>query len=197
MCSFFRQLHHLSFSLIISFLIQNDSSGKAGGSDSGIKCRWNTSWAGRKKIRTRTRIYCIYQHNSHVLLLYLLFLPLIFILFHSFLFYFYLIPFFLVLFLSYSILSCFIFILFHSFLSYFLSFLLFILYIISFLPFPLFLLLSTLLRLLVSQVGNDIRQVLHAMQMWRAKSRNMRYTELKDGMQRIEKDKVNHLLLTI
>jgi hypothetical protein len=40
------------------------------------------------------------------------------------------------------------------------------------------------------QVGSDIRQVLHAMQMWRAKSANMRYGELKDGMQRIEKDKV-------
>ena len=53
--------------------------------------------------------------------------------------------------------------------------------------------LTTILCFLYSfciQVGNDIRQVLHAMQMWRAKSKNMRYTELKDGMQRIEKDKV-------
>jgi hypothetical protein len=40
------------------------------------------------------------------------------------------------------------------------------------------------------QVGSDIRQVLHAMQMWRAKSKSMRYGEMKDGMQRIEKDKV-------
>lgn len=43
---------------------------------------------------------------------------------------------------------------------------------------------------LVEQVGNDIRQVLHAMQMWSAQSTSMRYSELKDGMKRIEKDKV-------
>lgn len=46
------------------------------------------------------------------------------------------------------------------------------------------------------QVGNDIRQVLHAMQMWRAKSQNMRYTELKENMQRIEKDKVERNTLS-
>jgi replication factor C subunit 1 len=45
-------------------------------------------------------------------------------------------------------------------------------------------------ELLVEQVGNDIRQVLHAMQMWRAQSTSMRYGDLKDGMSRIEKDKV-------
>ena len=60
-----------------------------------------------------------------------------------------------------------------------------------------FIILRLILRLRASQVGNDIRQVLHAMQMWRAKSKNMRYTELKDGMQRIEKDKVNYLPITI
>lgn len=43
---------------------------------------------------------------------------------------------------------------------------------------------------LVEQVGNDIRQVLHAMQMWSAQSSSMRFSELKDGMKRIEKDKV-------
>ena len=40
------------------------------------------------------------------------------------------------------------------------------------------------------KVGSDIRQVLHAMQMWRAKSQVMAYGELKNGMRRIEKDKV-------
>jgi hypothetical protein len=43
---------------------------------------------------------------------------------------------------------------------------------------------------LPTQVGSDIRQVLHAMQMWRAKSQVMAYGELKNGMRRIEKDKV-------
>lgn len=36
----------------------------------------------------------------------------------------------------------------------------------------------------------SIRQVLHSMQMWRAQSTSMRYTELKDKMGSIEKDKV-------
>jgi len=45
-------------------------------------------------------------------------------------------------------------------------------------------------EMLVEQVGNDIRQALHAMQMWRAQSESMNYKELKEGMQRIEKDKV-------
>lgn len=48
----------------------------------------------------------------------------------------------------------------------------------------------TLPYLIVTQVGSDIRQVLHAMQMWRAKSQVMAYGELKNGMRRIEKDKV-------
>ena len=48
----------------------------------------------------------------------------------------------------------------------------------------------TLPYLIVIQVGSDIRQVLHAMQMWRAKSQVMAYGELKNGMRRIEKDKV-------
>ena len=42
-------------------------------------------------------------------------------------------------------------------------------------------------------MGNDIRQVLHAIQMWRAQSNTMKYGDLKDGgMQRIEKDKVRY-----
>ena len=43
---------------------------------------------------------------------------------------------------------------------------------------------------LVEQAGNDIRQTLHATQMWRARSSSMRYAELKDSLQRIEKDKI-------
>jgi replication factor C subunit 1 len=46
-------------------------------------------------------------------------------------------------------------------------------------------------EMLVEQVGNDIRQVLHAMQMWRARSCSLRYGDLRDGgMARIEKDKI-------
>ena len=46
-------------------------------------------------------------------------------------------------------------------------------------------------EMLVEQVGNDIRQVLHALQMWRAQSTTMKFGDLRDGgMQRIEKDKV-------
>ena len=45
-------------------------------------------------------------------------------------------------------------------------------------------------EILAEQVGNDIRQVINASQMWKASSSSMKYTELKDGMTRIEKDKV-------
>ena len=45
--------------------------------------------------------------------------------------------------------------------------------------------------------GNDIRQVIHALQMWQHSSTgstnlttNITYTNLKDGLGRIEKDKV-------
>jgi replication factor C subunit 1 len=43
---------------------------------------------------------------------------------------------------------------------------------------------------LVEQVGNDIRQVLHSMQMWMAKSNEMKYTDLSHRMDAISKDKV-------
>jgi replication factor C subunit 1 len=49
---------------------------------------------------------------------------------------------------------------------------------------------SNAAEILVEQVGNDIRQVLHAMQMWRAQSTTMTFSSVKNGMQRIEKDKV-------
>ena len=45
-------------------------------------------------------------------------------------------------------------------------------------------------EMLVEQVGNDIRQVLHSMQMWRSQSNRMTYDTVKGSMQRIEKDKV-------
>lgn len=45
-------------------------------------------------------------------------------------------------------------------------------------------------EVLAEQVGNDIRQVINASQMWRAMSTTMRYMELKDNISRIEKDKV-------
>ena len=45
-------------------------------------------------------------------------------------------------------------------------------------------------EMLVEQSGNDIRQALNAMQMWRAVSGDMSYMSVKDGMSRIEKDKV-------
>ena len=45
-------------------------------------------------------------------------------------------------------------------------------------------------EMLVEQVGNDIRQVLHSMQMWRAQSHSMKYLDMKDKMKTIEKDKV-------
>jgi replication factor C subunit 1 len=43
---------------------------------------------------------------------------------------------------------------------------------------------------LVEQVGNDIRQVLHSMQMWKAKSNTMKYSDLARKMDTISKDKV-------
>ena len=45
-------------------------------------------------------------------------------------------------------------------------------------------------ELMVEQCGNDIRQAIHAMQMWRASSKSVTYAGLKDGLERIEKDKV-------
>ena len=45
-------------------------------------------------------------------------------------------------------------------------------------------------EMMVEQCGNDIRQAIHAMQMWRAQSSTMKYTELKAGISRIEKDKI-------
>jgi hypothetical protein len=51
-------------------------------------------------------------------------------------------------------------------------------------------LLNIVTNMTLCQVGNDIRQVLHVMQMWRAQSSTLRYSELKEGMARIEKDKV-------
>ena len=48
-------------------------------------------------------------------------------------------------------------------------------------------------EMLVEQVGNDIRQALNSMQMWRASSASMNYTDVKAGMNRIEKDKVLRL----
>jgi replication factor C subunit 1 len=49
---------------------------------------------------------------------------------------------------------------------------------------------QTAAEMLVEQSGNDIRQALNAMQMWRASSTSMDFLEVKAGMQRIEKDKV-------
>jgi replication factor C subunit 1 len=43
---------------------------------------------------------------------------------------------------------------------------------------------------LVEQSGNDIRQAIHALQMWRASSTCMRYSDLKKRQNEIEKDKV-------
>ena len=45
-------------------------------------------------------------------------------------------------------------------------------------------------EMLIEQSGNDIRQALHAMQMWRAQATNMKYADLKARMGSIEKDKV-------
>lgn len=46
---------------------------------------------------------------------------------------------------------------------------------------------------LVESVGNDIRQVLNALQMWARSSSSMKYADLKDRMQTIEKDKLLRL----
>jgi replication factor C subunit 1 len=48
-------------------------------------------------------------------------------------------------------------------------------------------------EMLVEQVGNDIRQALNSMQMWRSSNKSMNYTDVKAGMQRIEKDKILRL----
>lgn len=49
---------------------------------------------------------------------------------------------------------------------------------------------SNAAEMLVEQSGNDIRQAIHAMQMWRAQSTTMRYSDLvSGGIDRIEKDK--------
>jgi replication factor C subunit 1 len=49
---------------------------------------------------------------------------------------------------------------------------------------------SNAAEMLVEQSGNDIRQAIHAMQMWRAQSTSMRYHDLVGGgLNRIEKDK--------
>jgi len=45
-------------------------------------------------------------------------------------------------------------------------------------------------EILAEQVGNDIRQVINASQMWRAMSTTMKYMDMKENMGRIEKDKV-------
>ena len=43
---------------------------------------------------------------------------------------------------------------------------------------------------LAEQAGNDIRQTIHATQMWRAQSNSMTFSGLKDAQSRIEKDKI-------
>ena len=48
-------------------------------------------------------------------------------------------------------------------------------------------------EMLVEQVGNDIRQALNSMQMWRASNKSMNYMDLKSSMGRIEKDKILRL----
>ena len=45
-------------------------------------------------------------------------------------------------------------------------------------------------ELLVEQSGNDIRQAIHAMQMWRAQSTSMTFNDLRSKMNRIGKDTV-------
>ncbi len=45
-------------------------------------------------------------------------------------------------------------------------------------------------EMLVEQSGNDIRQALNALQMWAMSGRSMTYQDVKEGMHRIEKDKV-------
>lgn len=49
---------------------------------------------------------------------------------------------------------------------------------------------SNAAEMLVEQCGNDIRQALNAMQMWRASSTTMHYLDVKAGLDRIEKDKI-------
>ena len=45
-------------------------------------------------------------------------------------------------------------------------------------------------EMLVEQTGNDIRQVVNALQMWRAQSNSMTYMDVKQNGRRIEKDKM-------
>lgn len=45
-------------------------------------------------------------------------------------------------------------------------------------------------ELLVEQSGCDIRQALHALQMWAISGQSMTYQDLKDRVHRIEKDKI-------
>lgn len=53
---------------------------------------------------------------------------------------------------------------------------------------------SNAAEMLVEQSGNDIRQAIHAMQMWRAQSTTMRYGDLiGGGLDRIEKDRTLRL----
>ena len=49
---------------------------------------------------------------------------------------------------------------------------------------------SNAAEMLVEQAGNDIRQVLNCLQMWRAQSQVVRFNEMKDRMGSIEKDKI-------
>ena len=46
-------------------------------------------------------------------------------------------------------------------------------------------------EMLAEQVGNDIRQVINASQMWRATSTSMNYIDIKNNMNKIEKDKAS------
>lgn len=45
-------------------------------------------------------------------------------------------------------------------------------------------------EMLAEQSGNDIRQALHLMQMWRAQATTMKYADLKNRFSTLEKDKV-------
>ena len=42
----------------------------------------------------------------------------------------------------------------------------------------------------MEQSGNDIRQAIHAMQMWRAQSTSMTFDDLRSDIKRIGKDTV-------
>ena len=49
---------------------------------------------------------------------------------------------------------------------------------------------SAAAELMAEQCGNDIRQTIHALQMWRMSSDNLNYMDLKSDLKRIEKDKI-------